>query len=103
MDNHVCLLAIPGKEDSLSRGVGLTNQVYTQQLNRNLKQSGRIWQNRFFPCIVEDDTYLWTVARYIEKNPVKAGLVERDENYRWSSAKVHIKGSAGDLLQSLSG
>ena len=98
MENHVHLLAIPAQQESLSRGVGLTNQVYTQYLNRKLRQSGRIWQNRFFSCIVEDDTHLWTVARYIEKNPLKAGLVERAEDYRWSSAKAHIKGAVDDLL-----
>lgn len=98
MDNHIHLIAVPEKEDSLARGVGLTNQVYTQYLNRKLSQSGRIWQNRFFSCIVEDDEYLWTVARYIENNPLKVGLAERAEDYRWSSAKAHLTGSGDDLL-----
>jgi putative transposase len=48
MSNHIHLLAVPEMENSLSRGIGLTNQMYTQYLNRKLKQSGRIWQNRFF-------------------------------------------------------
>ena len=48
MDNHVHLLAVPEKEQSLARGIGLINQVYTQYLNRKLVQSGRIWQNCFF-------------------------------------------------------
>ena len=99
MSNHVHLLAVPEKEDSLARGIGLTNQVYTQYLNRKLKQSGRIWQNRFFSCIVEDNDYLWTVARYIENNPLKVGLADKAESYRWSSAKAHINGSGNDLLQ----
>ena len=73
MDNHVHLLVVPEKEDSLARGIGLTNQVYTQYLNRKLKQSGRIWQNRFFSCLVEQDNYLWTVARYIERKPGQIG------------------------------
>ena len=75
MDNHVHLLAVPEKENALARGIGLTNQVYTQYLNRKRNQSGRIWQNRFFSCLVENDQYLWMVARYIERNPIKAGLV----------------------------
>lgn len=98
MDNHVHLLAVPEKEDSLSRGVGLTNQVYTQYLNRIFNQGGRIWQNRFFSCIVEDDAYLWAVARYIDKNPLKARLSDRAEDYRWSSAKAHVNGTKDDLL-----
>jgi len=98
MDNHVHLLTVPEKEDSLARGVGLTNQVYTRYLNRKLKQSGRIWQNRFFSCLVEDDNYHWSVARYIENNPLKAGLVDRAESYLWSSAKTHLNGAAEGLL-----
>jgi len=98
MDNHIHLLAVPETEIALSRGVGLTNQVYTQYLNRKLHQSGRIWQNRFFSCVVENDQYLWTVARYIEQNPLKAGLVARAETYRWSSAKAHVTGAPDSLL-----
>ena len=90
MENHVHLLAVPEAETSLARGIGLTNQVYTQYLNRKLNQSGRIWQNRFFSCVVENNKYLWAVARYIERNPLKVGLVENAEAYRWSSVKAHV-------------
>lgn len=100
MDNHVHLLTVPEKDNSLARGIGLTNQVYTQYLNRKLNQSGRIWQNRFFSCLVDSDEYLWTVARYIERNPVKAGLAENAEDYDWSSAKAHLTFTKDDLLQS---
>jgi putative transposase len=98
MDSHVHLLAVPESENSLARGVGLTNQVYTQYLNRKLNQSGRIWQNRFFSCVVENDQYLWAVARYIERNPLKVGLAEKAEEYRWSSGKAHLTGKDDPLL-----
>jgi len=98
MNNHIHLLAVPETEIALARGIGLTNQVYTQYLNRKLRQSGRIWQNRFFSCVVENDQYLWAVARYIECNPVKVGLVENAESYRWSSAKAHMTGTSDALL-----
>jgi len=98
MSNHIHLLAMPETEIALSRGIGLTNQVYTQYLNRKMKQSGRIWQNRFFSCVVENDQHLWTVGRYIERNPLKAGLVESAETYRWSSAKAHMTGATDSLL-----
>lgn len=98
MSNHIHLLAVPETETSLSRGIGLTNQMYTQYLNRKLKQTGRIWQNRFFSCVVENKQYLWAVARYIERNPIKPGLVESAEEYRWSSAKAHVTGSPDSLL-----
>jgi putative transposase len=102
MNNHIHLLAVPETETSLARGIGLTNQVYTQYLNRKLKQSGRIWQNRFFSCVVENNQYLWAVARYIVRNPLKAGLVECAESYRWSSAKAHITGANDSLLRAAS-
>ena len=98
MSNHIHLLAVPESESSLARGIGLTNQVYTQYLNRKLKQSGRIWQNRFFSCVIENNQYLWAVARYIECNPIKTGLVQKAEDYHWSSAKAHITGASNELL-----
>jgi putative transposase len=98
MDNHIHLLAVPGTETALAQGIGLTNQVYTQYLNRKLRQSGRIWQNRFFSCVVDNEQYLWAVARYIERNPLKAGLAERAEDYRWSSAKAHLTGTDDAVL-----
>ncbi len=101
MDNHIHLLAVPETETALARGIGLTNQVYTQYLNRKLAQSGRVWQNRFFSCLVENEQYLWAVARYIERNPLKAGLAKRPEAYRWSSAKAHLTG-ADDAMPGLS-
>ena len=98
MDNHIHLLAVPETESSLSRGIGLTNQMYTQYLNRKLEQSGRIWQNRFFSCVVENEQYLWAVARYIERNPLKPGMAASVEDYRWSSAKAHVKGTQDSVL-----
>lgn len=98
MSNHVHLLAVPKTESGLARGIGLTNMLYTQYLNRKLSQSGRIWQNRFFSCIVESNQYLWAVARYIERNPLKAGLAASAQEYHWSSANAHITGSNDPLL-----
>ena len=98
MSNHIHLLAVPETENSLARGIGLTNQMYTQYLNRKLSQSGRIWQNRFFSCVVENEQYLWAVARYIERNPIKAELAARVDEYRWSSAKAHVTDVDDSLL-----
>lgn len=101
MGNHVHLLAVPREETSLAKGIGLTNLVYTQYLNRRLGNSGRVWQNRFFSCAVEKDSYLWSVARYIERNPVKAGMLEKAEEYRWSSARAHLMSHTDQLLSSV--
>lgn len=98
MGNHVHVLAIPEKETSLAKGIGMTNLLYTQYINRKYKRSGRLWQNRFFSSVVEEEPYLWAVMRYIEQNPIRAKLVKRAENYTWSSAKAHVSGIKDDVL-----
>jgi putative transposase len=90
MSNHVHLLVVPHAPESLARGIGLTNMSYTQHVNRKYRRSGRIWQNRFFSSVVATERYLWAVARYIEKNPVVAGIVDAAGDYRWSSAPGHL-------------
>lgn len=98
MSNHIHILAVPEKEESLAKGIGRTNLVYTQYINRKYKRSGRLWQNRFYSTIIEKEPYLWAVARYIERNPVRAKLVKKVEEYRWSSAKAHIMGLRDNIL-----
>ena len=70
MTNHVHILAVPAGDESLSRCIGRTNLLYTQHFNRKYNRSGRLWQNRFFSTIVDKESYLWAVARYIEQIPV---------------------------------
>lgn len=98
MTNHVHILAVPEQEESLARGIGGTNLVYTQYINRKYKRSGRLWQNRFYSTIIEKEPYLWAVTRYIERNPVRAKLVKKAEACKWSSAKAHIMGFRDDIL-----
>ncbi|MBE9536503.1 MAG: transposase [Proteobacteria bacterium] len=98
MTNHVHILAVPRSDDSLSKGVGRTNLVYTQYINRKYGRGGRLWQNRFFSTIVDRENYLWAVARYIENNPVRAGLVQTADDYRWSSCPAHVSEIADGLL-----
>ena len=98
MGNHVHVLAVPEKETSLARGMGGTNLLYTQHINRKYGRSGRLWQSRFLSTIVEKKPYLWAVMRYIERNPVRAKLVKKAEDYQWSSARAHILGIKDDVL-----
>ena len=96
--NHVHILAVPEYEESLAWCVGRTNLLYTQYVNRKYKRSGRLWQNRFFSTIVEAESYLWAVVRYIEKNPMKSKLVKKPEDYKWSSCKSNISGESNGQL-----
>ena len=98
MENHVHILAVPRTEESLAKGMGGTNLVYTQYINRRYERSGRLWQNRFFSTTVDQEAYLWAVAIYIERNPVRANIVKRAEDYPWSSAKAHILRVADPVL-----
>ena len=100
MNNHVHLLAVPRQSDSLAKSIGTTNLVYSQYFNRKNNRSGRIWQNRFFSCVVDRESYLWAVARYVERNPVRAGIVDQPLNYRWSSASGNGGGAEDFLLGS---
>ena len=98
MGNHVHVLAVPERQTSLARGIGGTNLLYTQYVNRKYTRSGRLWQNRFFSSLVEKEPYLWAVMRYIERNPVRAKLVKRAEDYAWSSAGAHVSGKQDEVL-----
>ena len=88
MTNHVHLVAVPGEEHSLGHGLRDTHTVYAMYFNSRTSLSGHVWQGRFYSCPL-DDTHLWAAVRYVERNPVTAGLVEHAADYRWSSAAVH--------------
>jgi putative transposase len=98
MDNHMHVLAVPHEVDSLARCFAGTNLVYTQHANRKHSRSGRLWQNRFFSCPVDKDSYLWPVLRYIDRNPVRSKTVSHAWEYQWSSARHHVTGEADPLL-----
>ena len=90
MPNHVHLIAVPATEDGLYRAIGEAHRRYTRHINFQKGWKGHLWQGRFasFPM---DEQYLLAAARYIELNPVKAGLVKRPGDYQWSSAKAHLQ------------
>jgi len=98
MSNHFHLLLEPAREDSLGRCLHGTTFRYAQHFNLKYGRSGRLWQNRYFSCTVDKEEYLWVVARYIEKNPVRAKMVKKAEDWKWSSARAHIKGMRDDIL-----
>ena len=96
MPNHVHLVAVPGSERSLARAIGEAHRRYTVRVNQRENWRGYLWQGRFssFPL---DEQYLLTAVRYVELNPVRAGLAERPWQYPWSSAAAHVRGK-DDLL-----
>lgn len=59
---------------------------------------GRLWQNRYFSCPVDREAYLWAVARYIENNPVRVHITKKAEEWKWSSARFHLKGGKDEFV-----
>jgi putative transposase len=91
MTNHVHWVLIPEAPDSLARALGSAHARYSQYLNLKNASCGHQWQNRFFSCALEPP-HLWTALRYIERNPVRAQMVECAWDYVWSSASAHVTG-----------
>ncbi len=98
MPNHVHLIAVPGTPDGLRQAVGEAHRRYTTEINRREGWRGHLWQGRFASYVM-DDRYTLAAARYVELNPVRAGLVARAENYPWSSARAHLLGRDDCLVR----
>ena len=97
MTNHIHAVAVPEREEALGRVFRPLHTRYAQRINRLKKWKGHLWQGRFFSSAL-DETYLWAAIRYVERNPVRARMVRRAENYRWSSAAAHCGLKADPVL-----
>jgi len=98
MPNHVHLILVPADEDGLRAALGETHRRYTRAVNAREGWGGYLWQGRFasFPV---DDAHLFACARYIELNPVRAKLVRRARDWKWSSARAHLAGRDDALVR----
>ena len=85
MTNHVHLLATPLQTGSLSRMMQNLNRAYVQITNMRFHRTGHLWAGRFKASLIEHEQYLFTCMRYIELNPVRAGIVKHPNDYLWSS------------------
>lgn len=97
MTNHVHFVCVPDEEVSLARTFNTLHMRYSQYFNRKKRVKGHLWQGRFFSCLL-DERHLYTSIRYIENNPVRARIVEKAEDYRWSSAKGHLNKDTDMIL-----
>jgi putative transposase len=99
MPNHVHLILVPSHEDGLRAALGEAHRRYTRHVNAREDWRGHLWQSRFasFPM---DEDHLLACVRYVELNPVRAGLIARPEHWRWSSARAHL-GLGGDGITEL--
>lgn len=98
MTNHVHLLVTPSTLEGCSLLMKNLSQCYVQWLNHRLGRSGTLWEGRFHSCLVNTDSYVLACYRYVELNPVRAGMVATARDYRWSSHEKNAEGVPNDLI-----
>ncbi len=96
MPNHIHLIVVPEAKEGLNQAIGEAHKRYTRRINFREGWRGHLWQGRFSSFIM-DERYLLACTRYVELNPVRAGLVKKPEDWYWSSAGPHMK-SKDDIL-----
>ena len=98
MPNHVHLLATPTLEGGVSRMMQYLGRHYVQYINKTYDRSGTLWERRYRASVLETKAYLLTLYRFIDLDPVRAGLVQAPEQYPWSSAKDHLAPTQSSLI-----
>jgi putative transposase len=97
MSNHAHFVVVPGQSESLSATFGETHRRYRRRVDFREGWRRHLWQERFHSYPM-DERHLLSAVRYVEMNPVHAGLVERAEDWEWSSARYHLGLSSADWL-----
>jgi putative transposase len=88
MTNHVHLVLVPDTKVALSRVLSSLHARLARRVNRANEWTGHLWQARYFSSAL-DERHFWAAIRYVERNPVRAAMVARAEDYPWSSAAAH--------------
>jgi putative transposase len=97
MNNHVHLLATPAEDAAVSGMMQDLGRRYVRYFNKRWGRSGTLWEGRFKSCLVQDGRYLLQCHRYIELNPVRAGMVSAPAEYGWSSYRANALGHESSL------
>jgi putative transposase len=98
MPNHVHLILVPSDADGLRAALAEAHRRYTRAINQRKGWTGYLWQGRF-ASFAMDEAHLLAGAAYVEQNPVRARLVERARDWRWSSARAHLNGRDDGLVK----
>lgn len=98
MTNHVHLLVTPHEADATARFMKHLSQCYVQTINERIGRTGTLWEGRYYSCLLRTDRYVLACYRYIELNPVRAGMVRSPGEYPWSSYSAHGEGRSNGLL-----
>jgi putative transposase len=98
MTNHAHVLGTPKLEDSVSRMIQFVGRYYVSYVNHQYGRTGTLWEGRHKGALIDSDEYLLACQRYIELNPVRAGMVETPGEYPWSSYRANAFGEKDSLL-----
>ena len=98
MPNHLHLLASPSEPTGLARMMQWIGRQYVPYFNRKYARVGTLWQGRYRATVIDSERYFMTCSRYIELNPVRAGLVENPGEYPWSSYMHHVGAKLDSLI-----
>lgn len=98
MTNHVHLLVTPQAEGAVGRMMQSVGRRYVRYVNDSLSRTGTLWEGRYKSSMVDSERYVLACYRYIELNPVRAGMVAGPDEYRWSSFAANAGGSCDPLL-----
>jgi putative transposase len=98
MTNHVHLVATPWRPDSFARSVQGLGRRYVPRFNKVHQRTGTLWEGRFRSTLIESDRYLLACHRYVEENPVRAGMVANPGEHLWSSFRCNAWGARDDLV-----
>lgn len=100
MTNHVHMLMTPEMECGISKAMQSLGGNYAQYFNWRYERTGTLWEGRYKASVIDTDRYLLTCHRYIEMNPVRAGMVDHPGDYRWSSYACNARGWVDPLVTS---
>ena len=95
MPNHVHLILVPEHEDALRAALSKVHRVYAGRIHAREKRTGHFWQGRF-GCVAMDEPHSLAALRYVALNPVRARLVRRAQDWRWSSTRALLDRARGD-------
>jgi putative transposase len=98
MTNHVHLLLTPERADGPARMMQYVGRQYVPWINRQYRRTGTLWDGRYWSCVVDGSRYLWACARYIERNPLRARMVDVPAQYPWSSYRANAHGEPDPLV-----
>lgn len=99
MTNHIHLLVSPHSEASPGEMMKMIGDAYVPYINRRYNRFGTLWQGRYRSCLVQDERYFLVCQRYIELNPVRAGLMPHPLDFEWSSYRANASGEHSDIIK----